>query len=94
MQNSSAFHIITKSTGSICNLDCTYCFYLEKEKLYPGNKEWKMNELTLENYIRQYIETQKTTKLHSLGREESQHYLVLTIFVLLYNYRKNMPMEK
>ena len=30
------FHIMTKPMGPICNLDCTYCFYLEKENLYGG----------------------------------------------------------
>ena len=31
-----AFHLLAKPTGSVCNLDCAYCFFLEKEKLYPG----------------------------------------------------------
>src|ERR1700738_4001637 len=30
-----AFHVLAKPVGPICNLDCKYCFYLEKEKLYP-----------------------------------------------------------
>ena len=34
------FHIMTKPIGPICNLDCKYCFYLEKEKLYPGTRQW------------------------------------------------------
>ncbi|MCB0730387.1 MAG: anaerobic sulfatase-maturation protein [Ignavibacteriae bacterium] len=63
MKNSFAFHIMTKPTGSLCNLDCTYCFYLEKEKLYPNNKNWAMNEKVLESYIRQYIATQKVDEI-------------------------------
>ena len=31
----TGFHIMTKPVGPICNLDCQYCFYLQKEKLYP-----------------------------------------------------------
>lgn len=54
----SAFHIMTKPTGPICNLDCKYCFYLEKEKLYPGTSDWRMAPDVLESYIRQYIEAQ------------------------------------
>lgn len=53
-----AFHIMSKPTGPLCNLDCRYCFYLEKEHLYPATQKWKMSEATLENYIRQYIEAQ------------------------------------
>ncbi|MBN9414038.1 MAG: anaerobic sulfatase-maturation protein [Candidatus Eremiobacteraeota bacterium] len=56
--NEVAFHIMTKPTGPICNLDCKYCFYLEKERLYPGKHSWKMPPETLESYIRQHIETQ------------------------------------
>jgi uncharacterized protein len=58
------FHVLTKPVGPICNLDCTYCFYLEKEKLYPAKPEgslpaaWAMPPDVLEAYIRQYIEAQ------------------------------------
>src|SRR5436309_979803 len=59
-----AFHVMTKPVGPICNLDCSYCFYLEKEKLYPehaaagSTARWAMPENILESYIRQYIESQ------------------------------------
>jgi serine-type anaerobic sulfatase-maturating enzyme len=53
-----AFHIMTKPVGPVCNLDCRYCFYLEKENLYPGKSDWAMPEDVLESYIRQYIEAQ------------------------------------
>ena len=54
----TAFHIMTKPIGPICNLDCSYCFYLEKEKLYPGTRAWAMEEATLEAYIARYIAAQ------------------------------------
>ncbi len=57
---SSPFHIMAKPTGPLCNLDCAYCFYLEKEKLYPGTTSWKMSHAVLESYIRQYISSQPT----------------------------------
>lgn len=52
------FHIMTKPIGPVCNLDCQYCFYLRKEALFPENhkaSDFRMNDATLENYIRQYI---------------------------------------
>ena len=52
------FHILTKPVGPICNLDCSYCFYLEKEKLYPGETQWRMSDAVLSEYIRQYIHSQ------------------------------------
>jgi uncharacterized protein len=52
------FHVMTKPIGPICNLDCTYCFYLEKEKLYPDQRKWRMADDVLESYVRQYIQAQ------------------------------------
>jgi uncharacterized protein len=52
------FHVMAKPIGPICNLDCTYCFYLEKETLYPEKSNWRMQDGVLEAYIRQYIEAQ------------------------------------
>ena len=49
---------MSKPIGPICNLDCKYCFYLEKEKLYPQVSDWAMSDETLDSYIRQYIEVQ------------------------------------
>jgi uncharacterized protein len=58
MQLSDAFHLMAKPTGPICNLECEYCFYLEKEKLYTPQKNWVMPDEVLETYIKDYIESQ------------------------------------
>jgi uncharacterized protein len=57
------FHVLAKPIGPICNLDCTYCFYLEKETLYPQASKWAMASDVLESYIRQYIEQQQTNEI-------------------------------
>ncbi|MCK9204230.1 MAG: anaerobic sulfatase-maturation protein [Bacteroidales bacterium] len=50
------FSMMVKPMGSTCNLNCTYCYYLEKEKLYPANPhQWSMSEELLETYIAQTI---------------------------------------
>lgn len=51
------FHVMAKPAGSACNLDCTYCFYLSKEHLPQGPGSGRMNEATLETFVRQYIES-------------------------------------
>jgi uncharacterized protein len=58
------FHLLTKPVGPICNLDCKYCFYLEKEKLYPGETQWRMNDVVLAEYVRQYIQSQPAPEIH------------------------------
>jgi uncharacterized protein len=47
-----------KPHGAVCNLDCTYCYYTEKKKLYPGAQDFKMSDELLEDFIRQFIESQ------------------------------------
>ncbi len=54
------FHVMAKPIGPICNLDCTYCFYLEKQKLYPRQRNFTMSPVVLESFIRQKIEAHQT----------------------------------
>lgn len=56
MSGPSAFHLLAKPTGAVCNLDCDYCFFLSKEMLYPGS-DFRMSEDVLEAYIRQLVES-------------------------------------
>lgn len=54
-QQPKAFGSMLKPVGSACNLDCRYCYYLDKEAIYAG-REPKISLELLEEYIRQYIE--------------------------------------
>ena len=53
-----AFPLLAKPTGAVCNLDCSYCFFLSKEMLYPGSR-FRMADELLEEYLRQLIEAHK-----------------------------------
>ena len=57
-----AFHLLAKPSGATCNIDCTYCFFLSKEALYP-NEKTRMSEATLEAYIRQLLESHRTPEV-------------------------------
>jgi uncharacterized protein len=56
------FHLLAKPSGSTCNIDCTYCFFLSKEALYPNDKS-RMTESTLEVYIRQLLESHRVPQV-------------------------------
>lgn len=58
MTQPTAFHVMTKPIGPRCNIDCSYCYYLEKETLYPDEKKFRMSATVLETYIRQMIAAQ------------------------------------
>jgi uncharacterized protein len=65
VQQPSASHIMAKPSGSVCNIDCKYCFYLEKEKLYPeAGKNWRMSDEVLEGYVSSYIEAQDVPEVN------------------------------
>jgi uncharacterized protein len=51
-----------KPRGPICNLDCAYCYYLPKERLYPDS-DFRMSEELLETLTRQYIEAQPVSEV-------------------------------
>ncbi|MGQ9463387.1 MAG: anaerobic sulfatase maturase [Candidatus Fervidibacter sp.] len=59
-----AFHVMLKPRGPICNLDCTYCFYLRKENLYEKGTTFFQSDEVLEEFTRQYIEAQKVPEVH------------------------------
>lgn len=55
---------MTKPIGPICNLECAYCYYLEKEALYPGTRSFRMSDAVLEAYVRQYIAAHVAPPVH------------------------------
>ena len=55
---------MVKPTGPICNLGCTYCYYLEKEELYPSGRSFKMSPPVLESFIQQYISAQDVPEVN------------------------------
>ena len=57
-----AYHILVKPTGAACNLNCTYCFFLSKEMLYPGSR-FRMTDELLETYIKQLLESHRAPEV-------------------------------
>ena len=51
-----AFNLMIKPAGSLCNLDCHYCYYLDKAEIYHGRQP-RMSEQVLETLTKQYIES-------------------------------------
>ncbi|MDH4116113.1 MAG: anaerobic sulfatase maturase [Acidimicrobiia bacterium] len=57
-----AVHVLAKPTGAICNLACSYCFFLDKEELYEGDR-FRMSDDLAETYIRSLIEAHRTPQV-------------------------------
>ncbi len=59
MPKNSSFSLLIKPASADCNLRCDYCFYLEKEKLYPETGRHRMADATLETLISKYMATRQ-----------------------------------
>ncbi len=59
-----AFTVMAKPSGPACNLHCTYCFYTEKENLFPDKRNYRMSDELLELFIRQKVEAHKSSQVH------------------------------
>lgn len=53
-------HVVAKPIGPLCNLDCAYCFYIEKEALFAPNEKYRMSDGVLRAFIINYIASQPT----------------------------------
>jgi uncharacterized protein len=58
----AAFHVLTKPTGAACNLGCSYCFFLDKELLYP-DEPLRMSDEVLDAYIAGLVEGHRTDEV-------------------------------
>jgi len=49
------FTLLIKPASADCNIQCEYCFYLNKCDLYPETKRHRMSEKVLEQLIKSYM---------------------------------------
>lgn len=49
------FVVMAKPVGPLCNLECSFCYYLETERFYDSSHSFRMPDSLLETYVRQYI---------------------------------------
>lgn len=53
-------YVMLKPVGAVCNLNCDYCYYLEKKGLYPDDNKYVMSDKLLEKFTEEYINSQTT----------------------------------
>ena len=54
-----SFNVMAKPIGPKCNMDCIYCYYLEKQKLFPNVTNTRLDDTLLEVFIKDYIQAQE-----------------------------------
>ena len=93
-----SFSVMVKTAGPVCNLDCDYCYYLEKDALYPGKKfnlsSFRMNEEVLEKLIRDFITSQPQQTIEFVWHGGEPTLLGIEYFRKAITPQKNMPVKK
>lgn len=82
------FHVMTKPVGPICNLDCTYCYYLHKKNLFGNKEQWRISDAVLERFIRQYIQYQSGPQVNFSWQGGEPTLLGIEFFKKVLHYQK------
>jgi uncharacterized protein len=83
-----AYHIMAKPVGARCNLNCKYCYYLEKKNLYKANSIPLMPKTVLENFIKQYIQSQSAPVISFVWQGGEPMLAGLEFFQIAVEYQK------
>lgn len=83
-----AFSVMAKPVGALCNLNCTYCYYLEKQGLYAEKKMPRMSDDVLEKFISDYIAAQDVPEVSFVWQGGEPSLLGIDFF------RKVLALEK
>ena len=56
-------HVVAKPIGPVCNLNCEYCFYLEKKALFGPGEQYRMSDAVLAAFMNNYVDSQPTPEV-------------------------------
>jgi uncharacterized protein len=87
-------HIVAKPIGPKCNLNCDYCFYLEKEALFSKDENFQMSDVVLSNYITKYIASQPTPIVEFVWQGGEPTLLGLDFFKRVVELQKPFAQQK
>jgi len=73
-------HVVAKPIGPVCNLNCEYCFYLEKKALFGSNEQYRMSDEVLRSFITNYIASQPTPVVEFVWQGGEPTLLALDFF--------------
>ena len=87
-------HLMAKPVGPICNLDCDYCFYLEKERLHPAGSRFRMSDEVLRAYVQRYLAAQNSPEVEFTWQGGEPTLLGLEFFQRAVAYQREFAAGK
>lgn len=87
-------HVVAKPIGPLCNLDCEYCFYLEKRALFGRRERYRMSGDLLRAFIEKYIRSQPTPVVEFVWQGGEPTLLGLEFFKRVIDLQKPFRRQK
>jgi uncharacterized protein len=87
-------HVVAKPIGPACNLNCDYCFYLEKQALFGEGENYRMNDTVLSAYITKYIASQPTPEVEFVWQGGEPTLLGIDFFKRVIELQKPFVSQK
>ena len=81
-------HVVAKPIGPMCNLNCEYCFYLEKQALFPPDERYRMSDEVLRAFIANYISSQPTPVVEFVWQGGEPTLLGIDFFKRVIEFQK------
>ena len=92
--NAQGIHVVAKPIGPACNLNCEYCFYLEKQALFGSGENYRMSDAVLSAYITQYITSQPTPEVEFVWQGGEPTLLGIDFFKRVIELQKPFADQK
>jgi uncharacterized protein len=87
-------HLVVKPIGPVCNLNCKYCFYLEKQALFGSKEQYRMSDEVLSAFIINYISSQPTPVIEFLWQGGEPTLLGIESFKRVLDFQKRFSEGK
>ncbi len=87
-------HVVAKPIGPVCNLGCTYCFYLEKQALFSPGEQYRMSDDVLSAFITHYITSQPTPVVEFVWQGGEPTLLGIDFFKRVIKLQKPFAKQK
>lgn len=93
-ESTQGLHLMAKPIGPLCNLDCGYCFYLEKEQMFPPREKFRMSDEVLRAYVQRYIAGQASPEVEFTWQGGEPTLLGLDFFQRAVAYQREFANGK
>jgi uncharacterized protein len=87
-------HVVAKPIGPVCNLNCEYCFYLEKQALFGIGEQYRMSDDVLSAFITNYIASQPTPVVEFVWQGGEPTLLGVDFFKRVIKFQKPFAGKK